>query len=400
MIFFDAAPSIYQYRKRNTHTIKLLLLAAGLLSAGPLCAKERTVRIRLYSVSRPAALTLTPLQETVLVNGTPLKAPALISAKGSLVIIKGFGPAGKTARVEIPDSGAWISGGLNPKRLYKGLLDITAEKGRLKILNTVPLEEYIASVVSAEAGDLSQMEAFKAQAVAARTYTLKHMSNHTKNGYNMCDSTHCQFFTGFGDVRPAARTAADFTRGEAVTYQGEPAATFYHSICGGRTEAMTDVWPFEHKPYLISVRDGPEKKPYCSIAPGFSWKTRISLKALTGIARTQKWILPDENIAKMAVLDRGISKRVVTLEFSTEKRSLRISATNFYHGIGRRAGWNAIRSSLFYVYSGRDFVVLEGKGNGHGVGMCQWGAEGMARLGFKYRDILTHYYPGTTISHD
>ena len=120
----------------------------------------------------------------------------------------------------------------------------------------------------------------------------------------------------------------------------------------------------------------------------------------TGMARAQKWILPDESIKKIEVLDRGISKRAVTLEFSTEKRRVRVPATNFYHGVGRSAGWNAIRSTLFYLYSGKDFVIFEGKGNGHGVGMCQWGAEGMARLGFKYRDILAHYYPGTVISYD
>ena len=353
--------------------------------------------ILLYSISKPSALTLTPAQGKVFVNDSLLKTPVLISAKGSLVSVKGFGPAGKSARVSIPGKGAWLSGGLSPRRLYRGQLEITAEKGRLKILNTLPFDDYIASVVSAEAGDLSQVEAFKAQAVAARTYMLKHANNHIKDGYSLCDSTHCQLFTGFGAVRPIAQAAVDSTRGEVVTYRGALAATYYHSICGGRTEAMKYVWPFENKPYLVSVRDGPESRPYCSIAPGFNWKTRISLKALTGMARAQKWILPDENIRKMTVLDRGISKRAVTLEFSTEKRRVRISATNFYHGVGRRAGWDAIRSTLFYAYSGKDYVILEGKGNGHGVGMCQWGAEGMARLGYKYRDILLHYYPGTEI---
>jgi len=374
---------------------KLIFLTACLLATGPLSAKERMVKILLYSVSKPAALTLTPGQGKVLVNATPLKAPALISAKGALVSVKGFGPAGRAVRLNISGKGAWLSGGLSPKRLYKGVLEITAEKSRLKIINTVPLEEYIAGVTSGEAGDLSQMEAFKAQAVAARTYTLKYIDNHIKDGYNMCDSTHCQLFTGFGAIRPCAQAAADSTRGEVVTYQNKLAATFYHSICGGRTETMTYVWPFEHKPYLVSIRDGPDRKPYCSIAPGFNWKTRISMKALTGMARSQKWILPTENVQKMEVLDRGVSKRAVTLEFSTEKRRVRISATNFYHGVGRHKGWDAIRSTLFNVYSGKDYVVLEGRGNGHGVGMCQWGAEGMARLGFKYRDILTHYYPGT-----
>jgi len=182
-----------------------------------------------------------------------------------------------------------------------------------------------------------------------------------------------------------------------VAYRGKLAATFYHSICGGRTETMVAVWPFEHKPYLISVRDGPGKKPYCSIAPGFNWKTRISLKTLSAIARSRNWILPEEEIKKMSVADRGVSRRAITLEFDTGKRRVRIPAGRFYHGVGRMAGWNAVRSALFDVYSGKNYIILEGKGNGHGVGMCQWGAEGMARLGFKYRDILLHYYPGTEI---
>ena len=284
-------------------------------------------------------MTPTPDEGNVSVGDRLLRTPAVLEAKGGLVNMKGYGPSRKSIRVEIQGKGAWLTGGSSPRRLYKGLLEITAEKGRLKILNTIPLETYIAGVVSAEAGDLSQTEAFKAQAVAARTYVLKHMHNHVRDGYNMCDSTHCQFFPGFAAVRPIAQAAADFTRGEIVTYRGKPAATFYHSICGGRTETMTAVWPFEHKPYLISVRDGPEKKPYCSIAPAFNWKTRISLKTLSAIARARGWILPEEEIKKMSVAARGVSRRATTLEFDTGKRMVRIPATRFYHGTGRRAGW-------------------------------------------------------------
>jgi stage II sporulation protein D len=356
------------------------------------------VKLLLYSVTKPAAVTLAPGEGNVFVSDRIVKAPTVIEAKGGLVNVRGYGSPRKYIRVEIPGKGAWFSGSSIPRRLHKGLIEITAEKGRLKILNTLPLETYIASVVSAEAGDLSQTEAFKTQAVAARTYVLKHIDNHVKDGYNMCDSTHCQLFPGFAAVRPIAQAAADFTRGEVVTYRDKLAATFYHSICGGRTEAMVYVWPFEHKPYLISVRDGPEKKPYCSIAPGFNWKTSISLKTLTRIARSKKWILPKEEIRKMAIAELGVSRRAITLEFDTGTRRARISATNFYQGVGRGAGWNAVRSTLFDVYSGKDNIILEGKGNGHGVGMCQWGAEGMARLGFKYRDILIHYYPGTGIA--
>jgi stage II sporulation protein D len=79
---------------------------------------------------------------------------------------------------------------------------------------------------------------------------------------------------------------------------------------------------------------------------------------------------------------------------------VKVSATDFYHGIGRRAGWLAVRSTSFRVLTAKEFVMLDGTGSGHGVGMCQWGAEGMGRKGFKYREILQHYYPGTEIKHD
>jgi len=375
-------------------------LAACLFPAVPLSAKEQPVKILLFSTGRPANVRLTPGQGKVFINDTLLKAPAVIEARGALVAAKGLAPAGKMLRVNIPGKGAWLEGGARQRRLYKGRLEISAQKGRLKILAFIPLEEYIAGVVSGEASDLSETEALKAQAVAARTYTLKHSNNHGSDDYDMCDSTHCQLFTGFAAVRPDARAAADFTRGEVLTYKGKLASAFYHSICGGRTESMIYVWPFEHKPYLLSVRDGPDRKPYCAIAPGFNWKTRISLRTLSVIARSQKWIGPDESIRKVAIADRGPSKRAVTLEFYTGSKRVKVPATNFYQGVGRRAGWNAVRSTLFELYSGKDYIMLEGKGSGHGVGMCQWGAEGMGRLGFTYRDILAHYYPGTEISYE
>ncbi len=375
-------------------------MALCLLPASALSAGEKRVRILIFSAAKPSAVTLTPAQGNTFVNGLLVKEPTVISARGALVTAKGMTRAAKSLRVDVSGKGAWLACPSGSKRLFRGELEISSTGGRLKIKAAVPLEDYIASVVSGEASDLSGMEALKAQAVAARTYTLKHRNNHKADGCDMCDSTHCQLFTGFASVRPEARAAADFTRGEVLTYKGKLAATFYHSICGGRTESMIYVWPFEHKPYLVSVKDGPERRPYCAIAPAFRWKTRISLRTLSVIARAQKWIGPDESVRKVAISERGISKRAAALTLYTGAREVRISATGFYQGVGRRAGWNAVRSTLFELNSGRDYLILEGRGSGHGVGMCQWGAEGMARAGFTYRNILSHYYPGTEVSYE
>jgi stage II sporulation protein D len=163
---------------------------------------------------------------------------------------------------------------------------------------------------------------------------------------------------------------------------------------------MSYVWPFENAPYLNSVRDGPPGRPYCSIAPNFRWKTKIYYTGLTRLSRQAGWLAPDEEATGLRISAWSPSGRAYTLEIQTPSRKVKVSATDFYHGIGRRAGWLAVRSTSFRVLTAKEFVMLDGTGSGHGVGMCQWGAEGMGRKGFKYREILQHYYPGTEIKHD
>jgi stage II sporulation protein D len=380
--------------------LKRLLLLLILFPAAS-SAKDRPVDIRLYSLHKISSVSLAPEGGGVFAGDKPLNGAGRITVRGQSVFLDGALKAGPSKTIKITAKGGlWLSGPGLPRRLYTGELLFSVNKNRLKIINSVPLEVYIAGVVTGEAGDLSHPEAYKAQAVAARTYIVKHLKNHLGEGYNLCDSTHCQLYSGLGAISPKARAAADATSGEFLLYKGEPASTFYHSVCGGRTEAMTFVWPYEHKPYLISVRDGPPGKPYCSIAPNFKWKTKIYYTGLTRLARGAGWILPDEESRGLRVTAWGASGRAAELEIRTQRRSVKLSATDFYHGIGRRAGWQAVRSSYFRLLSGKDYVMLDGVGNGHGVGMCQWGAEGMARKGFKYRDILRHYYPGTETGHD
>ena len=363
-------------------------------------AVARQIAVRIYSLHKITSVTLEPADGGASAGGRPLSGQARVSVHGSLVTLNGALKASTVKNLSV--SGAvWLSGSGLQRRLYSGDLVFTAEKNRLKIINTVPLEAYLPGVVSGEAGDLSHPEAYKAQAVTARSYTVKHMNNHSGEGYNMCDSTHCQLYTGLGAVSAKARAASFATYGELLLYKGEPAAAFYHSVCGGRTEDMTFVWPYEYKPYLVSVRDGPPGRPYCSIAPGFTWKTKLYFTGLTRLGRQAGWLVPDEVARGLRISAWGVSGRAFELEIHTQRRWAKVTATDFYHGIGRRAGWQAVRSSYFKILSGKDYVLLDGVGNGHGVGMCQWGAEGMARMGFKYREILRHYYPGTEVKvHD
>lgn len=373
-----------------TTLLLALLLSARAGAAGP------EVSVSVYSLHKLSSVTAEPAGPASSLGGQRLAGPGRVAARGGSVVFDGRHRAGPAKSLKA-SGGIWLSGPGLPRRLYGGELAFTAAAGRLRIVNLVGLEPYIAAVVNGEAADFSHPEAYKAQAVAARTYTLKHSHTHSGEGFNLCDSTHCQLYAGADGVSARARGAAEATAGEALYYGGTPAETYYHSACGGRTEDMTYVWPFEAKPYLVSVKDGPVGRPYCSIAPGFRWKTKIYYTGLTRIARQTGWIVADEEARGLRIAAWGPSGRASELEIATQRRRVRVPATEFYHGVGRRAGWNAVKSSLFRIMNGRDYVFLDGVGSGHGVGMCQWGAEGMARKGFKYREILRHYYPGTEI---
>lgn len=372
-----------------------------LLLAAPPAAEARPAPplVRVYSLYKLREVALEPSGGSAYAAGRAFSGRLTARAAGSLILL-GDKRGRRELRTFTANGGVWLSGKGVPRRLYIGNLRFSAQKGQLKIINSPPLEEYIAGVVSMEVSDLTQFEAYKAQAVAARTYTLKHTHNHSGEGYQLCDSAHCQVYAGAAAVRPLARAAAEATRGEILLYRGRPAETYYHSVCGGRTADVSSVWPVPPKPYLVSVKDGPSEKPYCSIAPDFRWKTKIYFTGLTRLAREAGWIVSDEKATGLRITEWGSSGRAERLELRTQRRTVSISATDFYHGIGRRAGWRAVRSTWFHIITGKDYVFLDGRGSGHGVGMCQWGAEGMARLGFKYRDILSHYYPGTTIGHD
>ena len=364
--------------------------------------KGEPLAVRLFSLHKTAVMNLEPAGGPVFIGERLLPGPARLAAKGAVITLDGglnAGPA-KTLVLTAYGTGVWLSGKRLPRRLYRGKIVFSAQRGFLKAINSVDLEIYLPGVVTGEAADLHQLEAYKAQAVAARTYTVTSMGNHIKEGYNLCDSTHCQLYSGLGDVSSLAVEASAATRGELLFYRGRPASTFYHSACGGRTETMTFVWPYEHKPYLVSVRDGPPGMPHCAPAPGFHWRTKIFFTGLTRLARAAGWILPAEEARGLQVSAWGTSGRASRLEIYTRTRRVQVSATDFYHGVGRRAGWKAVKSSFFKIYPGKDHVLLEGVGSGHGVGLCQWGAEGMGRKGYNYRQILRHYYTGTEIKNE
>ncbi len=399
----------YQAKSCNKIVYKASLCLFSAFFAVILCPMRvfsQELLIRAYATYKLKTVNGNANQGEITFKGQKIKGEMSFSVSGKNVsaTFNGEKLTSPSLSINAGGKGLYLYSKDAPKRLYRGPITFSVDSlGHLKIINRVQTEEYLPSVLTGEIGHLRQPEAFKAQAITARTYTLTLKNNHIKEGYNLCDSPHCQVYYGLDNIKPKAAEAVRNTKGMILTYNGKPAATFYHASCGGYTEDMTNVWNRNKSmPYLVSVRDGDNpRKPYCAIAPKLHWKTKIYFTGLTRIARNCGWITPQEEAAGIRIYKSGeMSGRAHELELYTRERRMRISATDFYHCVGRQETWKAVKSCNFKIIQGKGYVILDGKGSGHGVGMCQWGAEGMARHGFNYKQILYHYYPGTVLKND
>lgn len=367
--------------------MKIFTIALLILPAHAAMAKE--IKVKISYLNPPYSLKFEAPAPCKSFNGR-IKT-AQISTEGKGLLISYEGKKEKKAKIEINCDSVFSLKYGRRERDYYGKLTLENEGGRIKVINSLDLEKYLESVVSAEVYDLKNYEAYKAQAVVARTYTLANIERHKRAGFNLCDTTHCQLYNGYGDLKEAAVKAVRETKGLILEYRGKPAWTFYHSICGGQTDRAADVWPYEKKPYLQSVKDGPPVRPYCSSAPGFLWRAKINSKKFEIFVRNKifKANLP---LSSIKIISRTPAGRVAWLEFSSGSYSKKVSGSDFYHLAGRYFGWEAIRSSMFNVSKEPKYIVFEGRGHGHGVGMCQHGADAMAGLGYDYEQILKHYY--------
>lgn len=278
----------------------------------------------------------------------------------------------------------------------------------LVVVNRVPLEQYLLGVVPAEMGRRSRQEidALRAQAVAARTYAVRSMGSRDSLGFDMFASVEDQVYQGTSVGRPDVTEAVHSTAGEILVYGGEPIRAYYHSTGGGRTAAVHEVWPDRpDAPYLRSVSDRrPGGGDYCDISPRYRWKVEWSPGEL------DRWVRPalaayfglDSSavgrIRSIRVLGRTRSGRVDRLRIRTDGGSYEVEKDDVRRVL-RPPGGGILGSSAFEVTSGSPDPVISvaGRGFGHGVGMCQWGAIGRARAGQGYRKILATYYPGTRL---
>lgn len=254
----------------------------------------------------------------------------------------------------------------------------------------LPLERYVAAALAGESSVFQSGEALKAMAVAARTYAVRMRGRHSAEGFDLCDTTHCQRLD-LGAVTPRLEKATADTAGELLWFQGKPAFTPYTRDCGGTTEDAAAVWPDLAAPYLKSHVD-----PYCARIPASPWRWNADHRQIEQALR-QSLLRGPQMLDRIGITERTPSGRASTLTLAGSTQSMRISASSFRFAVGRELGWNTVRGDQYEVHSSNGRLIFEGTGEGHGVGLCQRGAEQMGLAGFTYREILAFYYPGTAM---
>jgi len=256
----------------------------------------------------------------------------------------------------------------------------------------INFEDYIAGVVYAEMPASFEEEALKAQAVAARTYTIKKLAE----GDHICDdSTHCQAWKEADESEEYKKViqAVKKTDSEILTYLGEAISAFFHSASGGKTENVKDVWGGEEIPYLLSV-NSPNENTLMSTF--FSEKELSYADFANKINRYTGKKIVSYDLSKSKNINKF--KKEIKITARTEGDhvdSVKVSDTTF-SGTQFRNIFE-LRSTDFTLTLKDKTILIQVKGYGHGVGMSQWGAEVMAKEGKDYTEILAHYYPNTLL---
>ena len=326
----------------------------------------------------------------------------------------------------------------NKDLLFRGDLEVRRITGSdMTLINILPLEQYLYGVVPAEIGSSANPEALKAQAVAARTYTLNALNKHAKYGFDLCTTTACHVYKGYDGEAASTNKAVDDTAGKKVTYNGKLAEVFYFSSSGGVTEDVKNVWG-SNIPYLVSVEDKYESgKTY-----NYNWQIIKSAESISNTLKGRGYDLGD--ILSVSVTKTAPSGRAIELTVKGTKNHKIYTLNDCRSAFGLESQWYTITTDADIAIKnaglqaektqlgakkvmtaaglknlpaskGSKITVLgadgvkdtvpviteqytfSGKGWGHAVGMSQDGAMGMAKAGFKYDEIITHYFPGTKV---
>ncbi len=311
---------------------------------------------------------------------------------------------------------------------YSGGLEVMIDNsGGLTAINIVDLEDYLASVNSSEMRNDNNIEMLKAQTVAARSTVLATMGkHHFEEGFDLCSDDHCQCYQGIGKISELSLRVAEETKGEVLMFDSRFADARYSKICGGVTERYSACWEDRDLPYLASFYDRhngeevvsemsenetrtfidntendcfcntfrhklPKSLSFCKDL--FRWEVSVSI---VDIEKNLKIKFGKEigEIKNIEAVQRGRSGRIINLIVSGSDGVVIIGKEL---NVRRLLSDTHLPSSAFYITRDHECFILKGAGWGHGVGLCQIGAQIMGESGYDYKQILKHYYRGASV---
>jgi stage II sporulation protein D len=279
-------------------------------------------------------------------------------------------------------------------------VSVKVTENGVSTVRRVPLEHYVAGAVLAEFapadGQPDVVERmYEVQAVISRSYALANNGRHASEGYDLCSTTHCQLYDP-GRLRTsrwarAAASAVRRTAGMVLWHDGDPVQALFHADCGGHTSAAATVWGGRQRPYLRAVRDDGTAE---TAHTGWRYEASraVVLRALNADARTRV----GDRLDAIEVLDRDAAGRAGRVALRGRRVAI-VRGEDLRDVLARSLGARTIRSTRFTVLREGALFRFEGRGFGHGVGLCQAGALARLRAGVKLPAVLQRYFPGTKL---
>jgi stage II sporulation protein D len=271
-------------------------------------------------------------------------------------------------------------------REYGPVVDLMTNGEGIAVVNELPLEEYLAGVVRAELGEAWPLEALRAQAIVARTYAAYRRIISAGRPYHITASTAHQQYAGRVPPSSPIWGAVRETAGQVLRWEGELFPAFYHTESGGYTEDPRTVFAARNMPALKPV-----VCQFSAGSPHFYWTLDLRLAQLSELLRRNGTDVG--TVRAIEVTERTPSLRATLVTVRGTHGVVRLRGNDFR----RIVGYDTLKSTLFAVAVDRELARFTGRGYGHGVGLCQWGAKGMAEQGYPARKILEFYYPGATL---
>ena len=309
---------------------------------------------------------------------------------------------------------------------FRGKFLLYKQASKINVINVLSMKYYLYGVIGKELLSSSPLEAMKTLSVVCRTYALKNRNKHGSQGFDLCNTTHCQVYDGFNSETTQIREAVDSTAGLVIKYEDELISAYHFSACGGATANNEDVWEGgDPVPYLRG-----RWCEFCKDSPRANWEYDLKMSRLTKLMR-------DQNIGRIIRISKESSDaygRVKTIRLTGTSGEKIVKGNFFRLRVGAGSLWSMNFDLIPYggdsdkiqekirnlseLLPGRKKdmikkIVIEneekrnnieyegykikGSGSGHGVGMCQWGAIGLSKQGFKFKDIIKFYYTGVEV---